>query len=442
MKNGTVTKKGIAVWLDGCTEFALYALVFVLPFSKSLLEIFFTIACVFWVVRRWITRPVRVAGPRGEGLLKAFQPVETGINLPIYALVFFGFLSTLTSVSLQLSLRGFCSKLLEGVMLCFITAETINNAEKVRRFMIVLLASMALLCADGVFQYIYGVDFIRHHLLNTQRITGSFDAPNGFAAWLTVMIPLALSLAYFWKADDRTGLEKGRSRFRHLIKPAAWVLTIMLVGCMMFTYTRGGWLAALLAVVFLGLKKSKRLLIATVIVVSIMAFTANGEVRRRATVIFYPSPYDEGVKNARLDLWREAVSIIKDFPFLGCGLNTYARVVPLYKKEVYTGYYPHNCYLQMAAESGILGLGAFIWVIGALYKKTLASLTKIGDGWEGAFLAGTLAGLFGLLVHSLIDVDLYTLQLGNLMWFLIGLIVAVRKVAESRGGRSGNFDAG
>ena len=131
----------------------------------------------------------------------------------------------------------------------------------------------------------------------------------------------------------------------------------------------------------------------------------------------------------RQELWQEALSIVKDFPLLGSGLNTYAIVAPAYKITRTTGFYPHNSYLHMAAESGLLGLGAFLWIMISLFKASLANLKKIDNRFYGAILIGLLAGLFGFLAHSFVDVNIYTLQLGNLMWFIMGLIVAVQKVA-------------
>ena len=85
----------------------------------------------------------------------------------------------------------------------------------------------------------------------------------------------------------------------------------------------------------------------------------------------------------------------------------------------------------MAAETGLLGLGAFLWIIATLFKTSLANLKKINDKFYGAILIGLLAGLFAFLCHSFVDVDLYSLPLRYLMWFVIGLIFAVQRIALS-----------
>ena len=142
-----------------------------------------------------------------------------------------------------------------------------------------------------------------------------------------------------------------------------------------------------------------------------------------------PSPRPAEMKVRRAEVWGEAISIIKDFPLFGTGLNTYAVVGPHYKSFERGGYYPHNSYLHMAADSGLLGLGAFLWIIFTLFKTSLTNLKKIDDKFYNALLAGLLAGLFAFLIHSFVDTNIYTLQLGNLMWFIMGLIVAVQRIA-------------
>ena len=83
----------------------------------------------------------------------------------------------------------------------------------------------------------------------------------------------------------------------------------------------------------------------------------------------------------------------------------------------------------MAAETGIVGLSSFILVITSLFKVSITNMRKIKDTFYGYILVGLLTGLFAFLVHSFFDVNFYALQLVNLMWFVMGLIIAVQKIA-------------
>ena len=92
--------------------------------------------------------------------------------------------------------------------------------------------------------------------------------------------------------------------------------------------------------------------------------------------------------------------------------------------------YAHNSYLQMAAETGLLGLGCFLWVLFVLLKHGIQSCFRIKDYWSLSIAQGAVTGLLGLLVQSFFDNTLYTVQLGVIFWVLVGIIVAVTHLKD------------
>ena len=123
----------------------------------------------------------------------------------------------------------------------------------------------------------------------------------------------------------------------------------------------------------------------------------------------------------RTGFWSAALEIIKKNPLIGTGLNTYSKV------EVKHGY-PHNCYLQMAAEIGIIGLLAFLFILWRIFYNGFGTLKKIADPYYQNILMGLLAGFLGFLVHSFVDTNFYSVQLGSLMWVWMGFIIAIQKL--------------
>lgn len=129
----------------------------------------------------------------------------------------------------------------------------------------------------------------------------------------------------------------------------------------------------------------------------------------------------------RVIYWNPAIRNIRQSPFIGTGVNTYSKVASLNPPG--TGGYPHNCYLQMTAEIGLLGLGAFLWVLFVLFVNSFKVIRKVRDPFLDAVMIGFLCGLFGFLVHSFFDTNFYSVQLGNLMWVVMGVIVVAQKIA-------------
>ena len=90
-------------------------------------------------------------------------------------------------------------------------------------------------------------------------------------------------------------------------------------------------------------------------------------------------------------------------------------------------WYAHNCYLQIAAETGIFGLLAFLWMAGRLITASLKSWKLIKD----EFLR--YRGLVSFLIYSGSDTILYSLRLAVLFYFSLGLLMAIKNVGLKYG---------
>jgi O-antigen ligase len=414
-------------WLDSITVLSLCSLIFTLPFSKSAVEISFTVAFIPWVLKKLLFDVSRVT------LKSALKQFFTGINPYIFLFIFMGFMSMCFSNSLALSLRGFFFKLLKGVLLLFMLSDVIDSRKRLDIILATIFFSMILTAANGVFQLVSGTDFIRgfrilrYYDVHGMRMRSSFSMPQGFGGWLTFMIPIALSMA----------LNRNRDVCTKIQKSMPWILLFVLILCMALTRSEGAWLGLFFGIIFFASFKSKKLFLFFTVIIIITSLLA-------ATFLMNVNTFSKGfllslknqtvalmllIDDTRTNLWREALLIIRDFPIFGCGLNTYSIVAPRYKSaQPVSGIYPHNSYLQMAAETGIAGLASFLLLIAGLFIISLNSMKKIKDTFYYNVLLALLAGLFGFLIHSFFDVNFYALQLSILMWFIMGLIIAVQKI--------------
>lgn len=446
-------------WLGRLTALALCALIFTLPFSKSAVEACFCTAFAAWILKRIFSCELPAK------LFSIFKPPYTRLNLPIYLFITAGVISVLVSTSIALSLKGLFFKLLEGVLLYFIITETINDKKKLNMILTSMILSMVLIGADGIFQRITGWDFIRHYriigwdhsginAIYFRRISASFMNPNGFGGWLVIMVPLIFSIA----AADKKHLPHG------VTKPAAWILAGVLTACIVLTLSKGALTGFCFSAIFfitvifsIRFNKARLFLIIVALVITAALLisiciinscpipavsdtktistdswqAAQSPVKdflflvkkSLASIMLAKSPI-------RTNLWYEAIQVIKHYPVFGCGLNTYSIVAPHYKVGgLEGGSYPHNSYLQMTAETGFVGLACFMWIMFRLFKVSIRNFRKINDKYFNNILIGLLTGFIGFLAHSFFDVNFYALQLATLMWFVMGLIIAVQNIA-------------
>ena len=138
---------------------------------------------------------------------------------------------------------------------------------------------------------------------------------------------------------------------------------------------------------------------------------------------------DKGSAESRLPQYEMAYEMIKEHPALGVGINNYTSVMHQYDYSAegidsITQHAVHNIFLHLAAEMGLVGLGVFIWFIGAIFLTGLR--TTAGDGSSSTYaVIGMLGGVLAFLVHGLADVAYVGDKLYLMVWFFAGVTCAI-----------------
>ena len=202
---------------------------------------------------------------------------------------------------------------------------------------------------------------------------------------------------------------------------------------LVFTMSRSGIMSLVLALTVSSIwaarrqsGRSRRVLVpATVALVLVVAVSLGGGVDAVEREFSSASWSDlEG----RVGIWRDTVTIIRDFPLTGTGLNTYGVAMLGYQT-----YNPsvrwveaHNDYLQLVAEGGVLlvvpvGIAFFI-----LVREVRRRFREGGDDPMTYWLrAGAVTGLVALGLQSLVD---FSLQMpGNAVLFVTLWAIAIHE---------------
>lgn len=410
-------RKAISV-LDRITEYAIYGLIFIIPFSKAGVEIFAITAITGWLISRalccFISRNNRKSKPY-------FFP-KTPLNTPIFTLFTVYFISMLFSVNINLSLEGVFLKLAEYILLFFISFDIFSRKnKKLKLLFFFFITSIALLFADAAFQWITGKDFIRGFKIENLR--ACFSNANDFAGYLISVLPVIFCICF--------------TRFKNIKPYKILIFKLILVGLFVFgllslgmAFSRGALVAYLVSMLFLliaGIVSFKRTGKMKVFTGVILAFFSIA-----LLAIIFIKPLGQkftslqlgfSASSARFYQWQEALLIIEDFPVLGTGPNTYTEVASKYVINGEEGVYPHNSYLQAAAETGILGLAAFIWVLWVFFKGSLKKLFFLSRPFYNneIIVLGIIAGIIAALGQSFFDTNLYALRLVTLFWVMLGI---------------------
>ncbi len=247
------------------------------------------------------------------------------------------------------------------------------------------------------------------------RATAFFPDPHIAAFYFGLAFPFAFAL--FLKERSQTAL----------------FATSLLLLADFLTFSRGGYVGlALSAAVCFGMtaprlaewrEKGKKFL-AGIFLALIVAAVFSGPFGARFVSSF---SLEDGSNSERLRLWKEAAAFVAERPFGGVGLGNYPIIVKpsaSYREPIYA----HNLYLDVAAETGLLGLFFFLGLLGTAILRSARRWRKEKD----LFALATLLSLTIFSVHSLFETPIFSVHVLPLFLFLIAFAGSFHNHTETR----------
>lgn len=147
----------------------------------------------------------------------------------------------------------------------------------------------------------------------------------------------------------------------------------------------------------------------------------------------------------RSSLLRVGVQMFLDRPLTGVGKGNYLAVYPAYSARIdpalpSTALGPHNTFVQIAAESGLLGLvtfGALLVAAGITFRSVRRGLLAAGREREALLVDGLGLALCVCLVTNLFLNDTVYQRY---LWLLLGLLAAADRLRRQRDPRERTAD--
>jgi O-antigen ligase len=323
-----------------------------------------------------------------------------------------------------------------------------------------LLLAPATNAAVGVVQWYFGLGPESFGIGGGRvRAYGTIGQPNSFAGYMNQGWPLAVGLALF--ALLRL-LHGPRSR------AAAWALAgagatggLMLLA-LLVSYSRGGWVGGMAAALTLvvavaaGLPRAlrplaRRLLLAGIAGGLALALLGGGGLLPDAVAgrlaslagnlrLFDARGADINAANfavvERMAHLQAAWNMLRSRPLVGVGPGNYSvayerppagaerpiSVRPWYESRGHA----HNYYLHIAAEAGLVGLGAYLLLVGAAALQAVRAV-RAARGWAWRGLAAGGAGVVAAVAaHNLFE-NLHVLNMGLQLGAVWALLAAVER---------------
>lgn len=287
-----------------------------------------------------------------------------------------------------------------------IVAATIK--EKRQMQFLLLTMAMSVLVINRAF-YSTMSDRDLSHFSYQVRDAGpiGYAGVNGLAAFEAMVLSFLLGFFGFIKKWWQRFLVAG--------------MMVTCVYCLLYTFSRGGYVALLAGMVATGLFRSRWLIALALFMVlawqSFLPVSVQERINMTTEDVAEGQQLDSSAQD-RLVLWHDALELFKRNPVSGTGFDTYSSMgrVGGYRDT-------HNYYVKVLAEMGMIGLLLYLSVLWKMGQTGVALFRTASDPfWRGIAL-GFIAMMGSIVVANLFG-DRWTYQqLNGYLWILLGCVI-------------------
>ena len=420
------------VWIIAGLRNALWAIIGViallpyatLPFKVVVTPTFLDIAMgafFFLYIGEWLT---------GERRRLATTPVHVLVVL-FMVLATFNFVAGLRYGGLTSTVIRRFAEFLLSMSFSLVLVDVLKEQEDLRQFVLIIMLAGTAAAALGIVLWVMP-DTLAESLLRRLSVIGYPDAgiihyvednpelperaiattvdPNALGG-LLVMIAALVAPQVF--------TENPITKRRWL----PWVMLGTLSLGLLLTLSRGSMLAFAVALIFIGAMRYRKLLLILMggaVLILVLPWTQ-----------YYVARMLEGFQGVdlatqmRFGEFKDSFKLISRYPLFGVGFSGTPDI------DIYLAV--SNVYLAIAANMGLLGLGAFLTLIGSVLAYGLRAYRQVANipGLR-PILLGLLAGLVGALVNGMFDHYFFNLAFHpavTILWTFIGLTLATSRLA-------------
>lgn len=261
-----------------------------------------------------------------------------------------------------------------SIAMCYIVSTDFRSPEKLHRLLGWIYAALMVISLYGIAQNVLGlVDENSSYtdiLLNQGvpgRVYSTLSNPINLSEFILLFMPLSAAFA--------GGAKK------------TWLRVLLALGlvfpavALLMTYSRGGWLAIVLAAAVFTFCCNKKVIPALIVVLLLFIPLLPESVMIRLSTI--GNKADTSTKH-RFDIWRGVVRMLRDnfriFTGIGLGPKTFALIYPSYSVGAAKvgAYHTQLHYLELIVETGLLGLVSFLYMMFKYLGRAGHSMRSVG----------------------------------------------------------------
>jgi O-antigen ligase len=251
-----------------------------------------------------------------------------------------------------------------------------------------------------------------------ERVSGTLGHPNILGAYLAMVLPVAAAVVVAPFA-----------RWLRWLAGGAFAAGAVLLG---LSQSRGGFLGFILGMGVLVALMYGYQLVPRRILLRAAGLASIPLALQFALVVSRLTDIDNTAAVSRLPLISLSLTMIADHPLWGVGANNFAATLDQYLTVDFANAWistVHNRYLLVWAETGLVGLMAFLWFLASTLRRGL-SIVRSSIRSFSLVAAGVVGGVVAGMIHMVVDMY-HQRPLIQLLWLFAGLLIGIQ-LASSR----------
>ena len=354
------------------------------------------------------------------------KSMKLRITILDYFVVLFGivlFYSFITSYSPGSSMLELLIHM-AFIVFYFVLVNTIKTREQLYVLAALLVLSTTVTSLYGLYQLKTvtatseaWVDTTLFEDIKT-RVGSTFENPNVLGEYLVLIIPVAIAMLWGQKGWISRLITMG--------------LTAIMLGCLVYTYSRGAYVGLMLALAMFAVLRDKRFVILCVIGLLMLPFVLPASVINRFASI---GNLNDTSSFYRISVWLGSLGMAKDYWLsgIGLGLEPFKLVYPKYSLNAAYAHHSHNIYIQLIIETGITGLLMFFAIIVVYYKTMLTGFYKTKDRFTSTFMIAIASGMAGYLAQGMVENIWYNNKVLLTFWVMLAFgMIAKALITEEK----------
>lgn len=343
------------------------------------------------------------------------------LNKWIYLFVALTLASTAMSLTLRESLAG-------GVLTSFfalfsVAVVTVCGKDRAKLELLIraVVISGFAVAAVGVMQYALG-GTSRASWLDSEiytdislRVVSTLENPNVLSEFLLLATPLAVASVINAKSFN------GRLW--------AGLAAAVMCACLVFTWSRGGWLGLALGVVVFLAALDTRFVVLGVLGIAAFVVVMPGAMLNRLSNL---GDRADASTNYRYYIYLSAFDMIKNYWMsgVGTGVSAYKAAYARYEYAAVIAPHAHNLFLQILCESGFVTFFALLASLFTAFRSAASVAARTRDRELKVWGAALMAGGTGYMLQSMTEYSFYNYRVTLVFWVIVGIAVCLRLVEE------------